>query len=134
MIIGIGTDLVDIKRIEKSLLRNGERFEKRCFTAYEQKQASSKNPDKKASFYAKRFAAKEALVKAIGTGFIEDVFLKDIEVKTDDLGRPSLNLSNGTLAMLNKITPDNTKLSIHLSLTDDYPYASAFVVIEALPL
>ncbi len=133
MILGIGTDLVDIRRIEKVLLRYEMRFENRCFSANEQEQANNISNSKKSAFYAKRFAAKEACVKALGTGFINDIFLKDIEVIKNNLGRPSLKLNNGALEILNKLTPENMIASTHLSLTDDYPYAGAFIIIEALP-
>ncbi len=132
MIIGIGTDIVDIRRIEKALNKYSKRFEDKCFTINEQKKANDKPSDKKAAFYAKRFAAKEACVKALGTGFIENIFLKDIEITKNDFGQPYLNLTGGALEALNKVIPDNMKYSAHLSLTDDYPYANAFVIIEAL--
>ena len=129
MIIGIGTDLVDIRRIEKIINRHGKRFESKYFTKSEREQANKR--DDKAGFYAKRFAAKEALVKALGSGFVDNIYLKDISVISSDNGKPELELSGGALARLNAITPDNMSSSIHLSLSDEPPYALGFVVIEA---
>ncbi len=135
MIIGIGTDLVDIGRIQEVLDRHGVRFEQRCFTDVEQAKARKRQGiEKVAATYAKRFAAKEACVKALGTGFIDDIIMKDIGVVEDENGRPSLVLTGGALAKLNKLMPENTRPALHLSLTDEPPYAQAFVVIEAYPL
>ncbi len=135
MIIGIGTDLVDIGRIQEVLDRHGARFEQRCFTDVEQAKAAKRQGiEKIAATYAKRFAAKEACVKALGTGFIDDIIMKDIGVVEDENGRPSLVLTGGALARLNKLMPENTCPALHLSLTDEPPYAQAFVVIEACPL
>lgn len=135
MIIGIGTDLVDIGRIQEVLDRHGVRFEQRCFTDVEQAKAGKRQGiEKIAATYAKRFAAKEACVKALGTGFIDDIIMKDIGVIEDENGRPSLVLTGGALVRLNKIMPENTRPALHLSLTDEPPYAQAFVVIEAYPL
>lgn len=135
MIIGVGTDLVDIRRIEAALIRHGGRFEKRCFTDVEQEKAEKRHgADKIAATYAKRFAAKEACVKALGTGFVDDIIMKDIGVVEDDAGRPCLLLTGGALVQLDKLTPDGMRPSVHLSLTDEPPYAQAFVVIEACPL
>lgn len=135
MIIGIGTDLVDIGRIQEMLDRHGARFKQRCFTEVEQaKAAKRQNVAQVAATYAKRFAAKEACVKALGTGFIDDIAMKDIGVVEDKNGRPSLVLANGALVRLNKLMPENTRPALHLSLTDEPPYAQAFVVIEAHPL
>lgn len=135
MIIGIGTDLVDIGRIQKVLDCHGARFEQRCFTDVEQAKAAKRQDIEKISAtYAKRFAAKEACVKALGTGFIDDITMKDIGVVEDENGRPSLVLTGGALARLNKLMPENTRPVLHLSLSDEPPYAQAFVVIEAHPL
>ena len=135
MIIGIGTDLVDIRRIQETLDRHGSRFEQRCFTDIEQaKAAKRQGVEQVAATYAKRFAAKEACVKALGTGFVDDIIMKDIGVVEDENGRPSLVLTGGALARLNTIMPESTRPALHLSLTDEPPYAQAFVVIEAHPL
>ena len=135
MIIGIGTDLVDVRRIQETLDRHGLRFEQRCFTEAEQaKAATRKGVEQVAATYAKRFAAKEACAKALGTGFVGDIEMKDIGVVDNENTRPSLVLTGGALAQLNKVMPENTRPVIHLSLTDEPPYAQAFVVIEAQPL
>ncbi|MGH1378642.1 MAG: holo-ACP synthase [Alphaproteobacteria bacterium] len=135
MIIGIGTDLVDIKRIEDALNRHGDRFEDRCFTKIEQEKASNRNGvDQVAATYAKRFAAKEACAKALGTGFVDDITMRDIGVVENDDGKPSLILTGGALSKLDKLTPDGMGATMHLSLTDEPPYAQAFVVIEVNPL
>ena len=132
MIIGIGTDLVDIKRIEKILLRHGKRFEQRCFTPLEQKSAEQRRKNgNHITYYAKRFAAKEALVKALGSGFVGDIYLKDIDVITSENGAPNIELNGGALERLKAITPPNMIASIHLSLSDEPPYAQSFVIIEA---
>ena len=129
MIIGIGTDLVDIRRIEKSLQKFAMRFENRIFTIAEQNYAqSTKNI---ASSYAKRFAAKEAMVKALGTGVNHSVYLRDIEVIKNENGTPSLRLTGGALLRLQQLTPANTIPQIFLSLSDEYPYAQAQVIIDA---
>ena len=131
MIIGIGSDLTDISRIEKTLAKYGERFVQRIFTPAEQ--AKAKKRSIQAPTYAKRFAAKEACAKALGTGFNMGVYWRDIGVTNMPSGQPTLTLANGALARLQAITPKGTVARIHLSLTDDHPYAQAFVVIEALP-
>lgn len=133
MILGIGNDLTDIRRIEKIYIRFNKRFEKRCFTKTERNKAHkhSSRPEQSAS-YAKRFAAKEACVKALGTGFTDKIFMKDIGITEDNLGRPIIKLTGGAREHLQKITPENMRANIHLSLSDDFPYAQAFVVIEAL--
>lgn len=134
MIIGIGNDLIDITRIQKALTRHGKRFEERCFTAHEQKKAQARaNHGGDTAVYAKRFAAKEACAKALGTGFAEGVEMRDIGVIEDDKGRPFLSLTGGALKRLESITPDHLKAELHLSLTDEPPFAQAFVVIYAIP-
>ncbi|PCJ99520.1 MAG: holo-ACP synthase [Zetaproteobacteria bacterium] len=134
MIIGIGIDLVDIRRIQEILERHGRRFENRCFTDIEQEKAAKRRGvEQVAATYAKRFAAKEACVKALGTGFINDIMMKDIGVVEGENSRPSLVLSGGALSQLNKLVPENMRPVLHLSLTDEPPYAQAFVVIEASP-
>ena len=132
MILGIGSDLSDIRRIQGSLDRFGERFTNRIFTEIERTR-SERKPDK-ASSYAKRFAAKEACAKALGTGMRAGVFWRDMGVVNMRSGQPTMALTNGALTRLEKMVPAGHKPVIHLSLTDDHPYAQAFVIIEALPL
>lgn len=132
MILGIGSDLSDIRRIQGSLDRFGERFTHRCFTELERRR-SDRKPDRAAS-YAKRFAAKEACAKALGTGMRGAVYWRDMGVVNLPSGQPTLALSGGALERLNSLVPRGHEARIHLSLTDDHPYAQAFVVIEALPL
>ena len=132
MILGIGSDLSDIRRIQGSLDRFGERFTNRIFTEIERTR-SERKPDK-ASSYAKRFAAKEACAKALGTGMRAGVFWRDMGVVNMRSGQPTMALTNGALARLEKMTPAGHKPVIHLSLTDDHPYAQAFVIIEAVPI
>ena len=131
MIIGIGSDLSDIRRIQASLDRFGERFTNRCFTDLE-RMRSERKPDR-ASSYAKRFAAKEAAAKALGTGFRSGVFLRDIGVVNLPSGQPTLHLTGGAAARLAAITPPGHKADIHLTLTDDHPWAQAIVLITASP-
>lgn len=131
MIIGIGNDLVDIRRIEKTLKTHQERFIKRCFSQSEQQQLLTRKDDQKAQFLAKRFAAKEACVKALGSGFVDDIYLKDISVERDSAGKPSLILSGGALEKLHEVVGSNKDPYLHLSLSDEPPYASAFVILEA---
>ena len=131
MILGIGSDLSDIRRIEKSLERFGERFINRVYTDIER--ARSERRAGRAGSYAKRFAAKEACAKALGTGLRRGVYLRDMGVVNLRGGKPTLALTNGALARLEEMTPPGTRAVIHLSLTDDHPYAQAFVVIEARP-
>ena len=130
MIIGIGSDLTDISRIEKTLERFGERFVQRIFTPAEQAKAAKRSA--KAPTYAKRFAAKEACAKALGTGMNMGVYWRDMGVTNLPSGQPTLTLTGGALERLRTITPPGKVAHIHLSLTDDHPYAQAFVVIEAL--
>ena len=132
MIIGIGSDLTDIRRIQNSLDRFGERFTNRVYTENERTR-SERKPDRAAS-YAKRFAAKEACAKALGTGIRRGVFWRDMGVINMRSGQPTMALTNGALERLNAIIPEGMKPVIHLSLTDDKPYAQAFVIIEAVPL
>lgn len=133
MIIGIGQDLCDIRRIEKTLVRFGTKFEKRCFTEHEIKKAQSREKaGLKAATYAKRYAAKEATAKALKTGLSQGVGWKDIEVINLTSGEPTLKLDKGALKHLERLIPSDKKPRIHLSLTDEYPYAQAFVIIEAI--
>ncbi len=131
MIIGLGADLSDIRRVEKSLERFGERFTQRVFTELER--ARSEGKVDRASSYAKRFAAKEACAKALGTGIRNGVFWRDMGVANLPSGQPTMALTGGAAARLAEIIPAGMKPVIHLSLTDDHPYAQAFVIIEALP-
>ena len=132
MIIGLGSDLCNIERIQNSLDRFGERFEQRVFTEVERVKAN-RRPFTKAGTLAKRFAAKEAFSKAVGTGFNRGVFMKDIGVVNRPGGAPTLELTGGALAQLQTMLPDGHKAVIHVTLTDDHPWAQAFVIIEALP-
>ena len=131
MIIGIGNDLCNIERIKGSLERFGERFEKRCFT--EGEIAKARRRRLTAETYAKRFAAKEAYSKAVGTGFRRGVFMKDIGVVNAPSGAPTLALTGGAAKRLEELTPAGHEARIHLTLTDDHPWAQAFVIIEAYP-
>lgn len=137
MIIGIGSDICDIRRIEKTLAKHGARFEKRLFTPGEQAKAQSRKGGERnsaASTYAKRFAAKEAAGKALGLGVGAGggIFWKDIEVVNLPSGKPTLKLSGGAKAALDALTPRDKQAVIHVSLVDEYPIAQAFVVIEAI--
>ena len=133
MIIGLGSDLCSIERIRKTLERHGERFEQRVFTEIERAKAASR-PYTKAETLAKRFAAKEAFSKAVGTGFKAGVFMRDIGVVNARSGAPTLALTGGAAQRLATMTPEGHCISVHLTLTDDHPWAQAFVILEALPL
>ena len=132
MIVGLGSDLCNIERIENSLERFGERFEQRVFTDVERAKAA-KRPFTKAGTYAKRFAAKEAFSKAVGTGFKRGVFMKDIGVVNAPSGAPTLTLEGGAKARLDELCPDGHRIVVHLTLTDDHPWAQAYVILEAIP-
>ncbi len=133
MIIGMGSDLIDIRRIEKTLSRFGQRFIVRCFTDVEIAKAEKRRPGgTHIATYAKRFAAKEACSKALGTGFSNGVYLRDMSVVNDALGRPTLHLTNGAQARLHALTPPGKQAVIHLTLTDEPPLAQAHVIIEAI--
>lgn len=131
MIIGIGSDLIDIRRIEKSLERFGDRFTHRCFTDIER--AKSDRRHARAASYAKRFAAKEACSKALGTGLAQGVFWRDMGVVNMPGGKPTIKLTGGAADRLASMTPKYCRAAIHLTITDDFPLAQAFVIIEALP-
>jgi holo-[acyl-carrier protein] synthase len=133
VIIGLGSDLCNIERVQNSLDRFGERFENRVFTDIERAKAD-RRPFTKAGTLAKRFAAKEAFSKAVGTGFKQGVFMKDIGVVNRPGGAPTLALTGGALARLESMVPAGHRPVVHLTLTDDHPWAQAFVIIEALPL
>jgi len=131
MIIGIGSDLVDVRRIERTLARHGERFVSRIFTPVER--ATAERRARRSETYAKRFAAKEACAKALGTGMSHGVFWKDMGVVNLPGGKPTMRLTNGAARRLAEMLPADHKAAIHLTITDDFPLAQAFVVIEALP-
>ena len=130
MIIGMGSDLIDIRRIETSIERFGDRFTQRCFTDVEQ--AKSDRRKNRAASYAKRFAAKEACSKALGTGLAQGVFWKDMGVVNLPSGKPTMKLTNGAAERLAMLLPSGHEAVIHLTITDEFPYAQAFVIIEAL--
>ena len=132
MILGVGADLSDIRRIQTSLDRFGERFKMRCFTELERTR-SDRKPDPAWS-YAKRFAAKEACAKALGTGMRSDVYWKDMGVVNLRSGQPTMALTGPAAERLARMTPPGHDVRIHLTLSDEHPYALAFVVIEALPV
>ena len=132
MIVGVGSDLCSIARIESSLARFGARFEQRVFTDAERAKAA-RRPLTRAGTYAKRFAAKEAFSKAVGTGFKRGVFMRDIGVVNAPSGAPTLALSGGAKERLQSLIPPGYEARIHLTLTDDHPWAQAFVIIEAVP-
>lgn len=134
MIIGIGNDLVDIRRVEKVMNRFGERFMKRCFTDEECAKAERRRDAGTHIYtYAKRFAAKEACAKALGTGFAHGVFMRDIGVTSNSSGAPIIELTGGARARLEALTPPGHKARIHLTLTDEPPMSHAQIIIEALP-
>ena len=132
MIIGIGNDVIDIRRIEETLGRFGERFIDRIFTDVEIRKSEKRA--QRAASYAKRFAAKEACSKALGTGFRKGVFWKDMGVVNEPSGKPTMVLTGGARDQLESLVPPGHKARIHLTITDDFPYAHAFVMIEALPV
>ena len=133
MILGLGNDLIDIRRIEKTLERFGDRFIARVFTAEERAKAERRHENIRASTYAKRYAAKEAAAKALGTGFRDGVFWRDIGVVNLEHGRPSLVLTGGAAARLERMLPPGMVARIDLTMTDEYPMAEAVVIISALP-
>jgi len=132
MIIGLGSDICDIRRIEKSIERFGEKFLQRVFTATEIAKAERRNGKMRTGTYAKRFAAKEAMSKALGTGFRKGVFLQDLAVINLPSGKPSMRLTGGAAARLAEITPPGMQAQIDITLTDEYPYAFAQVIISAV--
>lgn len=131
MIIGLGSDLIDIRRIERSLERFGDRFVQRIFTEIEQQKSDRRRL--RAASYAKRFAAKEACSKALGTGLSRGVYWRDMGVINLPGGKPTMLLTNGAALHLNRLMPDGHEPVIHVTITDDFPLAQAFVVIEAVP-
>ena len=133
MILGLGSDLCNIERIQASMDRFGDRFLHRVFTPQEQAKAA-RRPFTAAGTLAKRFAAKEAFSKAVGTGFKAGVFMKDIGVVNAPSGKPTLVLTGGARARLDALTPPGHAVEVHLTMTDDHPWAQAFVVLEARKL
>jgi len=132
MIIGLGTDLCDIRRIERTLEQFGDRFISRLYAESEQI-AVERRPERRASGYAMRFAAKEACAKALGTGFRRGVFWRDMVLGNEPSGKPFLTLSGGALCRLEELTPDGMEPHINISLTDEHPLAHAIVFISAVP-
>lgn len=130
MIIGLGSDMMDIRRIEKTLERHGEKFTERCFTDIEKTKSDSRK--NRAASYAKRFAAKEACAKALGTGIAQGVFWRDMAVVNLPSGKPTMELTGGAMEQVQKMLPDDHDANIHLTITDDFPWAQAFVIIEAI--
>lgn len=134
MIIGLGSDLCDIRRIEGVIARHGEKFLARVFTDLERAKAERRTERIRAGTYAKRFAAKEAASKALGTGFRAGVFMKDLGVVNLPSGQPTLKLTGGAALRLAAITPPGHQAVIALTMTDEYPYAQAQVIISAVPI
>ncbi|MBX9464674.1 MAG: holo-ACP synthase [Neoaquamicrobium sediminum] len=132
MIIGIGSDLIDIRRIEKTLERHPERFIARVFTDVEREKSERRK--ERAASYAKRFAAKEACSKALGTGFARGVFWRDMGVVNLPGGKPTMALTGGAARRLAEMLPAGHEAFVHVTITDDFPLAQAFVIIEARPL
>lgn len=131
MIIGIGSDLIDIRRIEATLAKFGDRFVQRLFTDVEQRKSEGRK--NRAASYAKRFAAKEACSKALGTGFKKSVYWRDLGVVNMRSGKPTMALTGGAAARLAEITPKGMQAQIDLSITDDFPLAQAIVIISVVP-
>jgi len=134
MIIGIGSDILDIRRIERTIERHGDRFLERIFTTAERAKAEKRTERIRAATYAKRFAAKEAASKALGTGFRAGVFWRDLGVVNLPSGQPTLQLTGGAAERLKAITPAGHGAVIALTMTDEFPYAQAMVLITAVPL
>src|SRR5512142_1697349 len=131
MILGIGSDLIDIRRVEESIAKYGERFLNRIFTDIER--AKSDKRANRAASYAKRFAAKEACSKALGTGLSHGVYWRDMGVVNLPGGKPTMRLTNGALRRLEEITPEGMTAVIDVTITDDFPLAQAIVIISAVP-
>jgi len=132
VILGVGTDLVDIRRIERTIARHGDRFLHRIFTATERDLAERRAVNRAAT-YAKRFAAKEACAKALGTGFRDGIFFRDLGVENLPSGKPTMRLTGAALCRLQAIVPVGFEAHIDLAITDEFPMAQAFVVISAVP-
>ena len=134
MIIGIGSDVLDIRRLERTIERHGDRFLERIFTPLERAKAERRTERIRAATYAKRFAAKEAASKALGTGFRAGVFWRDLGVVNLPSGQPTLRMTGGAALRLAAITPPGHRAEIALTMTDEFPYAQAMVVITAVPI
>jgi holo-[acyl-carrier protein] synthase len=134
MILGLGSDICDIRRIEAVIARHGDRFLERVFTPIERARAGRRTPKIQAATYAKRFAAKEAAAKALGTGFRKGVFFSDLGVVNLPGGQPTLHMTGGAAARLAAITPPGMRAMVALTMTDEYPYAFAQVIISAVPI
>jgi holo-[acyl-carrier protein] synthase len=132
MILGLGNDVIDIRRIERTIELYGDRFLNRIFTETERLRSDRRR--QRAASYAKRFAAKEACSKALGTGLRKGVFWRDMGVVNLASGKPTMALTGGAAAQLDKILPEGHRAAIHLTITDDFPLAQAFVIIEAMPV
>jgi holo-[acyl-carrier protein] synthase len=132
MILGIGSDICDIRRIEKAIERHGARFLERVFTETERAKAMRRTEKIQAATFAKRFAAKEAAAKALGTGFRQGVFFADLGVVNLPGGQPTMNMTGGAAERLRAITPPGMAARVHLTMTDEYPYAYAQAIIEAV--
>jgi len=133
MILGLGNDMVDIRRIEKTIARHGDRFLSRIFTDQERAKAERRGERTRIATYAKRFAAKEAASKALGTGFRAGVFWRDLGVVNLPSGQPTLRLTGGAAERLAAMLPAGHQAQVNLTMTDEYPYAEAVVIISAIP-
>ena len=133
MILGIGADICDIRRIEKAIERHGARFLERVFTEQERAKALRRTEQIRAATFAKRFAAKEAAAKALGTGFRNGVFFSNLGVVNLPSGQPTLRMTGGSAERLRALTPPDMESQVHLTMTDEYPYAYAQVIISAVP-
>ena len=133
MILGLGSDIVDIRRIEAAIARHGDRFIARIFTPTERDKAMRRTERIRAATFAKRFAAKEAAAKALGTGFRRGVFFSDLGVVNLPGGQPTLHMTGGAAIRLRAITPSGMRAAVALTMTDEYPYAYAQVIISAVP-
>jgi holo-[acyl-carrier protein] synthase len=133
MILGLGSDICDIRRVERALERHGARFINRVFTEIERAKAERRNGTNRSGTYAKRFAAKEACAKALGTGFARGVFMSDLGVVNQPGGQPTMRLTGGAAARLAELTPPGMVARLDLTMTDEYPYAYAQVIISAVP-
>ena len=134
MIIGLGSDVIDIRRLERTIAKYGDRFIERIFTPIERAKAERRTERIRIATYAKRFAAKEACAKALGTGFRAGVFWRDLGVVNLPSGQPTLHMTGGAAERLRAITPPGHAAQVTLTMTDEYPYAQAMVVIAAVPL
>jgi holo-[acyl-carrier protein] synthase len=134
MILGLGSDICDIRRIEAAIARHGDRFLERVFTDIERAKAMRRTEKIQAATFAKRFAAKEAGAKALGTGFRKGVFFSNLGVVNLPSGQPTLQMTDGSAARLRAITPPGMLAQVALTMTDEYPYAYAQVIISAIPL